>query len=87
MTVTQISATGTFKADFTQVKFIMLTPAAATATLVVRDGGAGGTTRVSMQALTSGGSVSIGPFPDPITFATDVHCTIGGAGALVDIGY
>src|SRR5262245_29025983 len=87
MTVTQIAATGTFKADFTQVKLVVLTPAAAVATVVIRDGGAGGTTRLSLQAAANGNSVVWTSIGDPMTFGTDVHTTIAGAGALVDIGY
>lgn len=86
MTQTEISATGTFKATPTAVKAVTITAAAAAATVIIRDGGAGGTVRISLNAPV-GASSSVAYLYDPVWFATDVHCTIGGAGALVDIGY
>lgn len=86
MTSTEISATGTFKATFTQVKSVTLTAAAANATLVLRDGGAAGVIRLSVSAVI-GTSHTVNLMYDPITFGTDVHATIGGAAAVADIGY
>lgn len=86
MTQTEISATGTFKATMTQVKSVVLTAAAAAATLVLRDGGAGGVIRLTLGAPV-GASVQARFDFDPVTFGTDVHATIGGAAAVADIGY
>jgi len=86
MIQTEISATGTFKATPTMVKSVTLTAAAAAATLVLRDGGAGGTVRLTLGAAI-GTSVTAGYILDPLAFGTDVHATIGGAAAVADIGY
>ncbi len=82
----EINATGTFKATKTRVKKVILTAAAAAATLVLRDGGAGGTVRLTLGAAI-GTSAIMNYDSDPLGFGTDVHATIGGAGAVADIGY
>jgi hypothetical protein len=57
---------------------LVLTPAAAAATAVIRENGSGGTIRMSLQAAASGGSVIVNvPFQ-----IADPHVTLGGAGVL-----
>jgi hypothetical protein len=58
----------------------VLTPAAAVATAVIREGGSGGTIVMSLQAAASGASVVVA-FADPMVIA-DPHVTLGGAGVL-----
>jgi hypothetical protein len=62
------------------VKYL-LTPAAAVATLVVRDGGAGGTVKAELQAAANGSTVEVS-VPGGEAFGTDCHATLGGAGAV-----
>ena len=57
---------------------LVLTPAAAVATAVIREGGSGGTIVMALQAAANGGSVI---FEGPITIM-DPHVTLGGAGVL-----
>lgn len=80
------SAGATAKATPTIVRMIILTPAAAATTLVLKDGGAGGTVKISLQTAASGSSVVI-PIPDGLSFATDVHAILVGAAGLAYIGY
>lgn len=58
---------------------IVLTPAAATATLTLREGGSGGTVIMVLQAAASGNSV-VSEIP-PLVYAGQLHATLAGAGA------
>lgn len=88
MQVTEQAATAgtTIKATKTKVKRVILTPAAAAALLVLKDGGAGGAVRLTLQAAANGQSIPI-DFNDGLSFGTDVHVILTGAGALTYIGY
>ena len=86
MELTRVTATGTVKTTGAIVKLVILIPAAAATTLVLRDGGAGGTVKLSLQAPISGQSVPV-PMPDGVTFATDIHATLVGAAAEAFVGY
>jgi hypothetical protein len=58
---------------------VVVTPAAAVATLVLHDNtSATGTVLLSLQAAANGGSVV---FDTPIAFSVGVYANIGGAGA------
>ena len=68
------------------VHSIILTPAAAKSTVVVRTGGASGTIKASLQAPADGGSAIWSAGSDQgVLFTQGVHITVGGAGALVDV--
>lgn len=69
------------------VQSITLTPAAAVANVVLRDFGATGTIKTTLQAAANGGSIvwiagdaKAGPL-----FTDGVHVTLTGAGATVEI--
>jgi len=81
------AATGTVSATKALVRSVTLTPAAAVATLVLRDGGAGGTVLLRLQAAANGNSQTWGDGESVLVCATDIHVTIGGAGANVNVGY
>jgi hypothetical protein len=61
----------------------VLTPAAAVSTLVVRQGGAGGTVILTLQAAANGGSVQA-RF-EGLGYSGQLHATLTGAGALATI--
>ena len=73
-----MSATGDIAVGPAMLHGAILTPAAAVATAVIREGGASGNIRVSLQAAANGSSVVV-PLHMPIQ---DPHVTLGGAGAL-----
>lgn len=81
-----VAATGTVFATPAMIVSVVLTPAAATATLVLRNGGAGGTTKLTLQALVSGNS-AVWMSPYPIRCGTDIHATLAGAGATATVQY
>lgn len=80
------SATETVYTGKAKVYGITLTPAAAVSTIVVRDGGGSGAVKRRVQAPANGESVHI-TFPAPLTFNTDIHVTLTGAGAFYHIDY
>lgn len=70
------------------IKQIVLTPAAAVATLVLREGGSGGNIIWSLQAAASGSSVIL-DFSSDIDGGSiasgQIHATLGGVGAVATI--
>jgi len=74
------TATGNISVGPATIWGFVLTPAAATATAVIRENGSGGTIVMSLQAAANGNSVVVafeGPMP-----LMDPHVTLGGAGVL-----
>jgi hypothetical protein len=74
------TATGDITAGPAVLYGFVLTPAAAVATAVIREGGSGGTIRMALQAAANGGSVVVA-FAVPMTLI-DPHVTLSGVGAL-----
>ena len=73
-----LTSTGDIAVGPAMLHGAILTPAAAVATAVIREGGSGGTIVMSLQAAANGSSVVIEPHM-PIR---DPHLTLGGAGGL-----
>lgn len=68
------------------VHSVVLTPAAAKSTVVVRTGGASGTIKLTLQAPADGGSAVWSAGHDAgALFPNGVHITVSGSGALVDV--
>ena len=74
------TATGDIHAEAATCWGFILTPAAAVATAVIREGGSGGTIVMALQAAANGASVVVTP-PRPMPLKNP-HVTLGGAGAL-----
>lgn len=72
------TATGDITVGPATLHRVVLTPAAAVATAVIREGGSGGTIVLALQAAANGSTVVVeGPMP-----ILDPHLTLGGTGAL-----
>lgn len=82
-----VAATGTVVAGQARVRKVVLTPAGAVATLILRDGGAAGTVMANLQAAANGNSVVLDLNECGVQFSTDVHATIAGLGAQADVYY
>ena len=81
----QITSTNTVYAAPTRVKAVTVTFASA-GTVVLKDGGSGGTTKFSFTAPTTNGVTHI-IIPDQgIRFDTDVHATLSSATIMVFYG-
>jgi len=78
----QFSATGDIVATAeTMLLALVLTPAAANASAVIREGGSGGTVVLTLNAVASGSAVVV---PGPIAIRGP-HLTLSGAGALFHV--
>lgn len=86
-----LTATGNVgDTDGGAVRMLVLTPAAALSTLVLREGGSGGSILVTLQAAASGNSVTI-PCEDDsgdggMVYSGQLHVTLTGTGAVATIG-
>jgi hypothetical protein len=69
----------------TGLRRVVLTPAAAVATLVLREGGSGGRILYQLQAAANGNSVTLDMGDDPDIISGQLHATIGGAGAFATV--
>lgn len=69
----------------TRLMGVVLTPGAAVATVIIKDGSAG-VTKMTLQAITNGIS-AVAYFVDGIAFSTSLNITITGAGAKVYLVY
>lgn len=81
----QVSATGDVITGVRRLYGVVLTPAAALSTLEVRDG-SGGPVLLTLQAAAGGSSVVSG-LGEGVQFATAIHATLSGAGALAAFHY
>lgn len=85
--LTQVAATGDVVTGSTFVHSIVLTPAAAVATLEIRDGAAGAV-RVKLQAAANGNSATwTSGDHEGVLFSSTVHATLSGAGAVAAAEY
>jgi hypothetical protein len=73
-----VAATGTVYADTTRLKGLVVSFATG-GTVVLRDGGASGTTRFSYTAPAAAGAVNIVIPGEGIKFSTDIHATLSSA--------
>lgn len=69
------------------LRSVTLTPAAAKSTVVVRTGGASGTTLLSLQAPADGVSAVWKSGDMGVNCPTGIHVTITGASATVAVEY
>lgn len=82
-----VATTATVFADRTRCKGVFVTPGSAVGTVVIRDGGSGGTTVFSTATL-SGGTPFAVPFPgEGVLCATDMHVTVTGADTTAVVFY
>jgi hypothetical protein len=83
----QVSATGNVASGQRRLHSVVLSPAAAAATLEVRDG-ASGPIRLALKALINGPSVPWAAGDrSGIPFSSAIHATLTGAGALASFEF
>ena len=82
-----VSATATVFSGRTRCKGVFVTPGSATGTVVIRDGGASGTTIFSTTTLASGTPFAM-TFPgEGVLCATDLHVTVSGTATTAVVFY
>ena len=74
-----LSATGTAFGGRTRVRGLLIVPNASAGSVVIRNGGASGTTVFNITTLAAGTPFSVVIPADGVLFETDVHVTISNA--------
>lgn len=82
-----VSATATVFSGRTRFKGLVVTPGSATGTVVVRDGGASGTTLFSTTTLANGTPFSVLIPGEGVLCATDLHVTVSGTATTATVFY
>lgn len=82
----QVSATGDVVTGTAVLRSVVLTAAAATSTVAVRDG-SGGAVRLTLSAVANGTAVWVAGSGDGVRFSTSIHATISGAAAVAAFEY
>jgi hypothetical protein len=82
-----VSATATVFSGRTRFKGLVVTPGSTAGTVVVRDGGASGTTVFSTATLASGTPFSFMVPGEGAVCATDLHVTISGTATTATVFY
>lgn len=82
-----VSATATVFDGRTRFKGLVVTPGSAAGTVVVRDGGAGGTTLFSTATLSSGTPFSVLIPGEGVLCYTNLHVTVTGTATTAVVFY
>lgn len=82
----RLAATGTAYGASTRVRGYHITPGGTAGTITMRDGGAGGTTRIAVDITTETSSIVTYIPASGVRFLTDVHITLPTA-AVITIFY
>ena len=82
-----VSSTATVFSGRTRLKGLLVTPGSAAGTVVVRDGGASGTTLISTATLASGTPFNVVIPGEGVLCYTDLHVTVTGAATTATVFY
>lgn len=82
--IQQLSATGDVTTRDTFLRAVVLAAGSDAATATVREGGSGGTVRLTVKAAAN--TTEIVPLPD-VQFSEGVHVTLAGTGPVVSFCY
>lgn len=78
----RVAATGTVAAGRQRLKGYCVAPGGTAGSIVFRDGGAGGTTRVSIDITTNTATFQSLIPGDGVLFKTDIHVTLPAAAVI-----
>ena len=82
-----VSSTATVFNGRTRLKGVLVTPGSAAGTVVVRDGGASGTTLISTATLASGTPFNVIVPGEGVVCYVDLHVTVSGAATTATVFY
>jgi hypothetical protein len=74
-----VSATGTVFGGRTRLRGFLIVPGASAGSVVLRDGGASGTTVFNIVTAAAGAPISVLIPAEGVLFATDIHATLSNA--------
>ena len=80
-----VSSTATVFDGRTRLKGLLVTPGSAAGTVVVRDGGASGTTLISTATLQDGTPFSVGVPGEGVICVSSLHVTVTGTGTTATV--
>lgn len=84
--VTSLAASGSVFGDRTRVRGITITPGASAGSLVLKNGGSGGTTVMTINTIAGGNSFNILIPAEGVLFTTNVYATISNCSVTVFYG-
>lgn len=84
---TQASATGDVTTDSRTVKSVVLTAGSDAASVVVKAGGASGTTQLTLKAAANTTAVWSTGAGEGVGYADGIHVTLTGTGPVVNVEY
>ena len=84
--VAQVDETGTAYGARTRVRGLLVSPGASAGSIVLKDGGSSGATKMTIPTVANGEPFSVVIPADGIVFATDVYVAATNATALVFYG-
>lgn len=79
---TSVAATGTVLSGRVRVKGLLVTPSAVAGSVVLRDGGASGSTEVTITTAANAAPFNVVVPGDGVLFETDVHATLTSVAAV-----
>ena len=84
--VANVTATGAASGSRTRVRGLLINPGASAGSVVLKDGGSGGTTKMTIPTTANGEPFSVVIPANGVLFETDVYVTLSNATALVFYG-
>jgi len=81
-----LSASGSVSSARTRVRGILVVPGGSAGSVVLKDGGSGGTTKITLTTLASGTPFNVNIPANGVLFETDVYATISNAAVTVFYG-
>ena len=84
--VAQVDATGTAYGARTRVRGLLVSPGASAGSVVLKDGGSGGTSMMSIPTAANGEPFSVVIPADGVLFESNVYVAVTNATALVFYG-
>lgn len=84
--VADVSVSGTASAARTRVRGLLVSPGASAGSVVLKDGGASGTTKMTIPTVANGEPFSVVIPADGVLFQTDVYVAVSNSTALVFYG-
>jgi hypothetical protein len=81
-----IAATGSVYGTRTRVRGLLVNPTASAGSIVLKDGGASGTTIMTIPTAANGEPFSVIIPANGVVFETDVYATVSNATAVVFYG-
>ena len=83
---TSVAASGTVYGNRTRVRGMLVEPGASAGSVVMKDGGASGTTVMTINTVANGEPFSVVIPADGVVFATDAYATLTNAKVTVFYG-